>query len=145
MSTVRRQIELEVPPSDALAAWSRFTRWILTGRQRLACDELACVDAVRAGLVKFESIGGGSRTNVVFSLESDNATGPSRAVVEQNVARDLVVFKDYVERGGDQPGQPARAKKQALAEDEARRKHERLRGNVGSDAATVAFTDHFPT
>jgi len=61
MSTVRRHIEVEAPPSVALATWSHVVRWIMTGHQRLACDELACVDAVRAGLVACEPLGGGNQ------------------------------------------------------------------------------------
>ena len=100
MSTVSRHIEVHAPPSVALATWSHFVRWVMNGRQRLACDELACVDAVRAGLVSFEPVDAGSRTDVIFNLECDEENGPSREVLEQNVARDLVVFKDYIERGG---------------------------------------------
>lgn len=43
----------------------------MTGHQRLACDELAGVDAVRAGLVALEPVGGGSRTTVIFNVEAE--------------------------------------------------------------------------
>ena len=64
MSTVNRHIEVEAPPSIALATWSHFVRSVMNGRQRLACDELACIDAVRAGLVAFAPVDGGGRTTV---------------------------------------------------------------------------------
>ena len=144
MSTVRRHIEVEASPSVALATWSHFARWIMTGHQRLACDELACVDAVRAGLVAFEPADGG-RTNVIFNLDYDEENGPSRAVLEQNVARDLVVFKDYIERGGNQVGKPTRAEKQAMVEDEERHNHEQLHRHIGAEDEPVAYGDHFPT
>jgi len=144
MSTVRRHIEVAAPPSVALATWSHFARWIMSGHQRLACDELACVDAVRAGVVAFEPAEGG-RTTVVFNLECDEENGPSRAVLEQNVARDLVVFKDYIERGGNQVGKPTRAEKQAMVEDQERHSHEQLHRRIGAEDEPVAYQDHFPS
>jgi len=145
MSTVRRHIEVEAPPTVALATWSHFVRWIMTGHQRLACDEFACVDAVRAGLVSFEPVDDGGRTNVIFNLDCDDENGPSRAVLEQNVARDLVVFKDYIERGGNQVGKPTRVEKQAMVEDEERHNHEQLHRHIGAEDEPVAYGDHFPT
>jgi hypothetical protein len=143
MSTVRRHIEVEAPPSVALATWSHFARWIMTGHQRLACDELACVDAVRAGLVSFEPADNG-HTTVVFVLDSDDE-GPSRAVLEQNLARDLVVFKDYIERGGNQVGRATANEKKAMVEDEERHDHQQLHRHIGAEDEAVAFVDHFPT
>jgi len=145
MSTVSRHIAVDATPSVALATWSHFVRWIMTGHQRLACDELACVDAVRAGLVSFESVDGGRRTNVIFNLDYDDENGPSRAVLEQNVARDLVVFKDYIERGGNQVGKSTRAEKQAMIEDEERHSHEQLHRRIGADDEAVSYQDHFPS
>ena len=145
MSTVTRHIEVEAPPSVALATWSHFVRWVLSGQQRLACDELACVDAVRAGLVAFEPVSGGSRTDVIFNLEVDEENGPSRAVLEQNVTRDLVVFKDYIEREGNRQGQPSRAEKEAMIADEERQRPEQSHRRVAVEEATANFRDHFPT
>ena len=145
MSTVSRHIEVEAPPSVALATWSHFVRSVMTGHQRLACDELACVDAVRAGLVAFEPAHGGSRTNVIFKLDGDDENGPSRAVLEQNVARDLVLFKDYIERGGHQVGKPTRAEKQAMVEDQERHSHEPLHRRIGAEDEPVSYQDHFPS
>lgn len=145
MSTVRRHIEVEAPPSVALATWSHFVRRVRTGRQRLACDELACIDAVRAGLVAFEPADGGSRTTVVFNVECDDVDGPPWATLEQNVARDLVVFKDYVERGANQVGRPTAAEMTALVEDEERQKREPLHRRIGAEDEPVSYVDHFPT
>ncbi len=145
MSTVSRHIEVNAPPSIALATWSHFVRSVMNGRQRLACDELACVDAVRAGLVSFEPVNNGSRTDVVFNLECDEENGPSRAVLEQNVARDLVVFKDYIERGGNEVGKPTRAEEQAMAEDEERQSRQQLHRRIGAENEAVSYQDHFPS
>ena len=145
MSYVRRHIEVEMSPSVALSTWSHFVRWIMNAHQRLACDELACVDAVRAGLVSFEPVAGGARTDVIFSLECDDSESPSREVMEQNVARDLVVFKDYVERGGHQVGKPTASEKRALIEDEERRGQQQLHRRISAEDEPVAYQDHFPT
>ena len=144
MSTVRRQIQVAAPPSVALATWSHFVRWIMSGHQRLACDELACIDAVRAGLVSFEPVGGG-RTTVIFNLECDDENGPSRAVLEQNVVRDLVVFKDYIERGDNWVGKPTKAERQAMIEDEERHSHEQLHRRIGAEGEAISYQDHFPS
>lgn len=145
MSSVRRHIEVEAVPSVALATWSHFIRWVMSGHQRLACDELACVDAVRAGLVSFEPVDGGSRTDVIFTVDWDEESGLSLAVVQQNVARDLVVFKAYIEVGGHQVGKPTKAEAQALLEDEERHNHEPVQGHVGFEDKTANFRNHFPT
>ena len=145
MSTVRRHIEVHAPPSVALATWSHFVSSVMNGRQRLACDELACVDAVRAGLVSFEPVNAGSRTDVIFNLECDEENGPSREVLEQNVARDLVVFKDYIERGGNQVGKPTRDEEQAMAEDDERHSHQQLHRRIGAENEAVSYQDHFPS
>jgi hypothetical protein len=145
MSTVQRHIEVDASPSVTLATWSHFVRWIMTGHQRLACDELACVDAVRAGLVSFEPLDDGARTTVLFTIDCDDENGPSQAVLEQNVARDLVVFKDYIERGGNQVGKPTRAEKKAMSDDEERRGHGQLHVHIGAEDEAIAYQDHFPT
>ena len=150
MSTVSRHIEVDAPPSVALATWSHFVRSVMSGRQRLACDELACVDAVRAGLVSFEPVNAGSRTSVIFNLECDEENGPSREVVEQNVARDLVLFKDYIERGGNQVGKPTSDEERAMIEDEARREHQpahehEVHGHAGAEDTAVNFRNHWAT
>ncbi|MBE3033305.1 MAG: hypothetical protein IMZ74_08920 [Actinobacteria bacterium] len=115
MSTVRRHIEVEAPPSVALA-----------------------------GLVAFEPLDGGGQTDVIFNVDCDEETGPSRAVLERNVARDLVVFKDYIERGGNPVGKPTMAEKKAIIEDEERHKHEQLHRHIGAENEPVAYRDHFP-
>jgi hypothetical protein len=144
MSAVRRQIVVDVPYSVTRSTWAHFVRWILTGHQRLACDELACVDAVRAGLVSFEPTDDG-RTVVVFQIEADEPGEPSVEVLEQSLARDLVVFKDYIERGGSQVGKPTRAEKRAMTGDQERRSHEPLHRSISSEDEAIAYQDHFPS
>jgi hypothetical protein len=144
MSTVRRHIEVEASPEVTLAAWSHFVRWIMSGHQRLACDELTCVDAVRAGVVAFAPAGGG-RTDVIFTIDCDEESGPTQEVIEQNVARDLVVFKDYIERVGHDAGRATRAEKQAMSEDEERHSHQQLHRRIGAEDEAVSYQDRFPS
>jgi len=143
MSTVRRHIEVAAPPSVALATWSHFTRSVMNGHQRLACDELACVDAVRAGLVAFEPADGG-RTNVIFNVDYDEEHGPSRAVLEQNVARDLVVFKDYIEVADKHAGRPTQAEKKARAGEKAAHAHEHPQRQSGAEDEPLSNLHYFP-
>jgi len=137
MSTVRRHIEVDATPAVALSTWSYFVSWIMTGHQRLACDELACVDAVRAGLVAFEPVGGDSRTDVIFNVDYDEENGPSRAVLEHNVDHDLVAFKDYVEVAGKHAGRPTRAEKAAHA-------HEHPQPQSGAEDEPLSNLHYFP-
>ncbi|MFA4966385.1 MAG: hypothetical protein WC709_12250 [Thermoleophilia bacterium] len=143
MPPVRRQIEVHAPPSAVAAQWSHFVDAALTGSQKLACDELACVDAVHSGLVSFEPAGGG-QTTVVFDVAADGA-GPPPEVVEQRVTRDLVVFKDYVERGGNQVGRPTRAEKKAMLDDADRHGHRQPQARISEQGETAAYVDQFPT
>jgi len=56
-----------------------------------------------------------------------------------------VLFKDYIERGGNQVGKPTRAEKQAMLEDEERHTHQQLHRRIGAEDEPVSYQDHFPT
>lgn len=144
MSPVSRHIEVEAPPSVTEATWSHFIRWVMSGHQRLACDELACVDAVRAGLVSFAAAPGG-RTTVEFALDLDGDGTISPQLLEQNIERDLVVFKDYVERSGNQAGKPTAEERVEMVEHEARERHEPVRTHIAGEDEPLSYTDTFPT
>lgn len=144
MSTLSRQIDVDAPVAVTSATWSHFVKSVMTGHQRLACDELACVDAVRAGLVRFEPASD-DRTTVVFTLEDDGPGGPSPQVLEQNMTRDLVWFKDYVERGDNQAGKPSRAEKRDILEHDTRKRHETLHTHIAGEGEVQSYTDRFPT
>lgn len=144
MATLRRRIEVEAPPSVTEATWSHFVRSVHHGQHHLACDELVCIDAVQAGMVSFAP-GEGAHTIVEFAFETDGAGQPSPDIVEQNMARDLVVFKDYVERGGHDYGKPTANELREMKSREERRRHERPSDHLAKgyeDAATKA--DMFP-
>ena len=97
MATVSTEIEIATAPADADAAWGRFVEWVRVGPGRLLCDELSCIDAARSGVVTFAPSSDG-RTRATFALDADPA-GPPADLLEDRLRHDLVMFKDYVERG----------------------------------------------
>ncbi len=105
MSSIRCEIEVEAPLAEVRATWEHFVQWILNGSRRLVCDEFACVSAVQSGNVTFEPNSGG--TTVAFRLEvPDDEHAPSRGELRHHMIHDLLVFKDYLERGGMAAGKP---------------------------------------
>ncbi|RPI29112.1 MAG: hypothetical protein EHM52_04750, partial [Actinomycetota bacterium] len=104
MTDVRRSVDVPAPLDDVVEAWEHFLNGVLTGKRRLACDEIACVDAVAIGAVGFEISEWGS-TRVTFKvtlpddLYHDDRLTAERALLDSNVARDLVLFWDYIESG----------------------------------------------
>ena len=144
MSIIRREIEVEAPPSEAQATWEHFVQWILTGSRRLACDEFACVSAVDDGNVTFAQNSAGTR--VTFQLErEEDGSGPSADELGQHVVHDLLVFKNYVERGGMAAGKPASVEDIALEHD-ADRKGDRPRHvTLSAEGETTFWRSHFPT
>jgi hypothetical protein len=143
MATIRRQIAVDAAPSVVAATWSRFIEWAHHGPSRLACDELACVDAVRAGLVSFEPSATG-RTTVTFSIDPEPG-GPAAELLGHQLGHDLVVFKDYMERSGNRVGKPTPREEREMVAAEGRREH-RPNGETQSERdESIAYTDHFPT
>jgi hypothetical protein len=144
MSELRRQILVEAAPSVTEAAWSHFIRWIISGHQRLACDELACVDAVRVGLISFEPAAGGW-TTVVFTVDTNGDDTVPPQVLEQNMARDLVVFKDYVERGDDSVGKSTPSERRERQGREERKRHEPHADHLARGYEAASNKDMWPT
>ncbi len=117
---------------------------MLTGKQKLSCSEVVCIDAVQLGLVTFRpSPGGGTIVAFKLTVPSDDGS-PSEDEFALLVARDLVVFKDHVERGGYEVGRAVATEKAALAGDDRRRGPRTARDSVGADARTAAYRDQFP-
>jgi len=143
MATIGRQIDVDAAPPVVAATWDRFIHWAHNGAGRLACDDLACVDAVRAGLVTFVPSSAGG-TLVTFRLETQEA-GPSGDVIARHLGHDLVVFKDYVERVGARGGRPTPPEKKAVADADDRRRHRADGERMSKRDGTVSYTDHFPT
>ncbi len=140
MTTISRDIHVDASPQQVREAWNPFIEEMLSGPMRLACDELACVDAIRSGLVTAELSGEGD-TSVVVRLESGEAQGPADETIGQRIMRDLILFKDFVEaRGGT-----ARPVRKAEAEEDARREHKPPGLHpVHADDDKATFAKHFP-
>lgn len=144
MATISREIEVDAVPSAVTPTWQHFIDSVLTGNQKLTCSEVVCVDAVRLGLVTFRpSPGGGTIVSFNLTVPSDDGS-PSADEFSLLIARDLVVFKDYVERGGLGVGRPAPAEKTAMAGDDRKRGPRTARDSAGADARSAAYRDQFP-
>jgi len=143
MATIQQQIEVAADPALVRSTWVHFVEWAHTGPGHLLCDELACVDAVRAGLVDFAPAANG-RTTVIFRLEdAQNGIGP--AEIKRQLGHDLVVFKDYVERSGLVRRKPTPTEEAAF-EIEADRKGDPPRHvRLSSEGDTTFWRSHFPT
>ncbi len=140
---IQQQIEVAADPAVVRSTWSRFVQWAHTGPGHLLCDDLACVDAVRAGLVDFVPAANG-RTIVIFRMDELEA-GPSPAELKRQLGHDLVVFKDYVERSGLVERKPTQVE-EAAYEIEAGRKGDKPRHTRNSSEQDNTFwRTHFPT
>lgn len=144
MAIVHRELEIEAAPSITRTTWDHFLVWVRSAQHRLACDELACTDAVGTGAVRFEG-GDHGGTRVVVEVESDGE--PPADVVSQQVIHDLLVFKDYVERGRSDGRSSAREGRTRLHDDERRNEPAHLRLSVENQHAPAggSYTDRYPT
>ena len=133
MADVRRSVDVPAPLDEVTDAWERFLDGVLTGKRRLACDEIACVDAVEIGVVGFEqSDAGGTRVTFKVTLPDDLYQGDrlndERELVDGKIARDLVLFWDYIESGEYRHERSTHETAVAQHEDELRRTHARRQG-----------------
>ena len=143
MAIIQQQIEVAADPALVASTWSRFIQWAHTGPGHLVCDDLACVDAVRAGLVDFVPAPNG-RTTVIFRMD-EVQDGPPPEEIQRQLGHDLVVFKDYVERSGLIQRKPTATEESAL-EVESDRKGDRPRHvRLSSEEDTTFWRSHFPT
>ena len=143
MATIQQQIEVAADPVLVRSTWDRFIQWAHTGPGHLLCDDLACVDAIRAGLVDFVPTQNG-RTTVIFRMEEMEA-GPPSEELKRQLGHDLVVFKDYIERSGLVDRKPTDAERAAF-EVEADRKGDKPRHvRLSSEEDTTFWRSHFPT
>ena len=107
---VSRSIEVNAPLQSMANAWSYFLEWILVDSRRLLCSELACVEPMKEGMVRFEAIDD-AHTLVVFELPvaQGDAAAPSAEELSGRLWQDLALFKEYIEtvhmsrRGRRQP------------------------------------------
>jgi len=142
MSVVRRSVDVPAPLDDVVEAWEHFLDGVLTGKRRLACDEIACVNAIEIGVVGFEeSESGGTRVTFKATLPDDlfddDRLNAEREVLESKVARDLVLFWDYIESDDYRRERATQETVLAQHEDELRRTHAR-RQKVVSDQDSIS-------
>ncbi|MEE4274814.1 MAG: hypothetical protein V2J16_02975 [Thermoleophilia bacterium] len=143
MADVRRSVDVPAPLDEVAGAWEHFLDGVLTGRRRLACDEIACVNAVDIGAVSFEDAESGG-TRVTFKatvpddLYDDERLRAERDLLDGNVARDLVLFWDYIESGDYKRERATHETALAQHEDELRRTHARRQG-VEADQDTISL------
>jgi hypothetical protein len=143
MATIQQQIEVAADPALVRSTWGRFIQWAHTGPGHLVCDALACVDAVRSGLVDFVARTGGG-TTVVFRMD-EVRDGPPPEEIRQQLGHDLVVFKDYVERSGLVDRRPTVAEVTAAEIDSDRRGDQPRHTRLSSEEDTTFWRSHFPT
>ena len=143
MDTIRRELAIDAPPSETRASWDHFLQWVRTSQHRLACDELACTDAVGTGAVRFAQGEGGS-TQVVVEVRTEGS--PPADVLSQQVIHDLLVCKDWTERR--RGGKPSAAEHRSRLRDDARHNepaHLHTSKENHNAPAGGSYTDRYPT
>lgn len=143
MATIQQQIEVAADPVLVRSTWARFVQWAHTGPGHLLCDELACVDAVRSGLVDFVPTTTG-RTTVIFRIDEVEG-GPPPEEMRRELGHDLVVFKDYVERSGLVKRKPTETEAAALDIEAGRKGDAPRHVRLSSEDDTTFWRSHFPT
>jgi len=144
MATIRREIEVDAAPAEVQATWEHFIHWILNGSRKLVCDEFACVSAVDSGNVSFEQDGAGTRVAFLLEVPDDEVT-PSREDLEHHITHDLLVFKDYIERGGMDTGRPTSVEEIVLEHDADLKGDKPRHVKLSSENDTTFWRSHFPT
>ena len=143
MATIQQQIEVAAEPAVVASNWGRFIQWAHTGPGHLVCNEVACVDAVRSGLVDFVPAAGG-RTTVIFRMERLDG-GPPVEELQRQLGHDLVVFKDYIERSGFVDRTVADTERAASEIESGRRGDKPRHTRLSSEDDTTFWRSHFPT
>jgi hypothetical protein len=143
MAAIQQQIVVAAGPDEVRQTWTRFIHWARTGRSHLTCDEIACVDAVRSGLVDFIPAAGG-KTAVIFRMEEPE-NGPGATELRRRLGHDLVVFKDYVEKSGPAKRRPAQTENVAFEVESGRKGDKPQHESLSSENDTTFFRSHFPT
>ncbi len=143
MATIQQQIEAAAEPALVASNWGRFIQWAHTGPGHLVCNEVACVDAVRSGLVDFVPAAGG-RTTVIFRMEHAE-DGPSLEDLRRQLGHDLVVFKDYIERSGLVDRKVTDTERAAFEIESDRQGDKPRHTRLSSEDDTTFWRSHFPT
>ena len=143
MATIQQQIEVAAEPALVASNWGRFIQWAHTGPGHLVCNEVACVDAVRSGLVDFVPTANG-RTTVIFRMELSE-DGPAPEELQRQLGHDLVVFKDYIERSGLVDRKVTETERAAFEVESTRKGDKPRHARLSSEDDTTFWRSHFPT
>ena len=131
MSAICQSIEVAAHVDHVRDAWPHFLQWVLVGSRRFSCSELACVNAVDSGAVRFQA--NGDRATVTFELEKNGDLGGVREEqLSHDLWHDLMLFKQYVEEHRLEPVQRQRH------EDEQRRSHNGPSSRGATDTDTFS-------
>jgi hypothetical protein len=96
MPAICQSIDVAAPVGHVRAAWPHFLQWALVGSRRFSCSELACVNAVDSGAVRFQ--GNGDHATVTFELGHDGNLGlVQEEQLSHDLWHDLMLFKQYIE------------------------------------------------
>ncbi len=100
MPTIRHCANVNADPRTVEIEWQHFVHWVLTGSERLACDERLCVQTLASGRVTFEPLADNG-TRVAFEATFDEATTDVPiADLDLRVIHDLDLFTTFVAQGG---------------------------------------------
>jgi hypothetical protein len=136
---IRHEVDVGAQLSVVEANWPHFVRWVLTGHEKLACDEFVCVDAVGGGRIGFEPQAK-KMTRVVFELTmADDDDALPLDEIDRRITHDLFVFKEYVEHGGMTAKHPTRSEKAALRTNAETQEKQRRDSMVDSGNGTTPF------
>jgi hypothetical protein len=136
---IRHHVDVEAQLSVVEANWPHFVQWVLTGHEKLACDEFVCVDAVGGGHISFAPKAA-NRTQVVFELtDPDDQASLPLEQIERRITHDLFVFKEYVEHGGMEAKHPTRSEKAALRANPETQEKRRRDSMLDSGDGTTSF------
>jgi hypothetical protein len=140
MRVIRHHLDVQAPLAVVEANWPHFVQWVLTGHEKLACDEFVCVDAVGGGHISFAPQAK-KTTRVVFELteQDGDLEGLPLAEIDRRITHDLLVFKDYVERGGMTAKHPTRSEREALLTNPETREKRRRDSMSDSGDGTTSF------
>lgn len=131
MPAICQSIDVAAPVDHVRAAWPHFLQWVLVGSRRFSCSELACVNAVDSGAVRFQ--GDGDHATVTFELGHEGDLGlVQEEQLSHDLWHDLMLFKQYIEEHRLEPVERQRH------EDELRRSHTGPGSQVQPDPDTLS-------
>ena len=140
MATIHQQIEVDAEPAPVGSTWSRFIEWAHRGPGTLSVTSSPASTPCAPGS-SFRAAPAG-RPDHRRLPPGGVAGGPPPKEIERRLGHDLVVFKDYIERGSQAPT----GTEKIAAEVDADRKGDHPRHvRLSSEDETTFWRSHFPT